>query len=167
MTTWRVVKLARSHPVDEFDCGSDALNRFLIRHALMNQQANASQTYVALADDDVIGYFTLVVGDVSHGEAPERLTRGLARHPVPVMVLARLAVSTEWQGRGIGSALLRDAVRRTLRAADIAGIRALTVHAKDDEARSWYDRFQFAASPTNPLHLYALTKDLRRLTEGD
>lgn len=165
MTTWHVVKLARSHAVDGFDCGSEPLDRFLIRHALQNQQANASQTYVALADEEVIGYFTLVVGDVSHGEAPERLTRGLAQHPVPVMVLARLAVNTSWQGRGIGSALLRDAVLRTLQAADIAGIRALTIHAKDDAARVWYERFQFVAGPTNPLHLYALIKDLRRLIE--
>jgi GNAT superfamily N-acetyltransferase len=165
VTTWRVVKLARSHAVDGFDCGSEPLDRFLIRHALQNQQANASQTYVALADEKVIGYFTLVVGDVSHGEVLERLTRGLARHPVPVMVLARLAVSTSWQGRGIGSALLRDAVLRTLQAADIAGIRALAIHAKDDAARVWYERFQFVAGPTNPLHLYALIKDLRHLIE--
>lgn len=162
MTTYRIAKLARSHAIDAFDCGSEPLNRFLFRYALQNQQANASQTYVALADDEVIGYFTLVVVDVSHGDAPERLTRGLARHPVPVMVLARLAVDTSWQGRGIGAALLRDATLRTLQAADIAGIRALAIHAKDEGARSWSERFDFIQSPTNPLHLFALVKDLKR-----
>src|SRR5450432_3971120 len=79
-------------PIDGFDCGSEALNRFLIRYALQNQQAEASQTYVALADEKVAGYYTLVVGQVEYEGAPERLKKGLARHPVPVMLLARLAI---------------------------------------------------------------------------
>ena len=160
MTDFRVEKLTRSHAVDRFDCGEEALNRFLIRYALPSQQANASQTYVGLADDTVIGFHTLVVGEVAYGDAPERLTKGLARHPVPIMLLARLAVSTDWQGKGVGAGLLRDAVLRTLQAADIAGIRALAVHAKDDAARSFYRRFGFVESPTDPLHLFALIKDL-------
>ncbi|MFN3549524.1 MAG: GNAT family N-acetyltransferase [Mesorhizobium sp.] len=137
-----------------------------MRYALANQQANASQTYVGLADDVVIGFHTLVVGEVAHAGAPERVTRGLARHPVPIMLLARLAVSSHWQGRGVGAGLLRDAVIRTIRAADIAGIRALVVHAKDEEARAFYRRFDFVESPTDPLHLFALMKDLRNLTGG-
>lgn len=163
MTNFRVEKLTRSHAVDRFDCGEEALNRFLIRFALPSQQANASQTYVGLADDSVIGFHTLVVGEVAYADAPERLTKGLARHPVPIMLLARLAVSREWQGKGVGAGLLRDAVLRTLQAADIAGIRALAVHAKDDAARSFYRRFDFVESPTDPLHLFALIKDLRSL----
>jgi len=139
------------------------LNRFLIRFALSNQQANASQTYIGLADDDVIGFYTLVVGEVHYDDAPERLTKGMARHPVPIMLLARLGVSNDWQGKGVGAGLLRDAVLRTLQAADIAGIRALAVHAKDEKARSFYQRFDFVESPTDPLHLFALIKDLRRL----
>lgn len=166
MTSFRVEKLTRGHAVDAFDCGQEALNRFLVRYALANQQANASQTYVGLADDMVIGFHTLVVGEVAHADAPERLSKGLARHPVPVMLLARLAVSSRWQGRGVGAGLLRDAVIRTIRAADIAGIRALVVHAKDDEARNFYRRFDFQDSPTDPLHLFALMKDLRNL-QGD
>jgi len=163
VTNFRVEKLTRSHAVDRFDCGEEALNRFLIRFALPSQQANASQTYVGLADDSVIGFHTLVVGEVAYADAPERLTKGLARHPVPIMLLARLAVSREWQGKGVGAGLLRDAVLRTLQAADIAGIRALAVHAKDDAARSFYRRFDFVESPTDPLHLFALIKDLRSL----
>ncbi|MEX0957546.1 MAG: GNAT family N-acetyltransferase [Rhizobiaceae bacterium] len=163
MTSFRVEKLTRWHAVDEFDCGEEALNRFLIRFALANQQANASQTYVGLADDTLIGFYTLVVGEVAYTDAPERLTKGLARHPVPIMLLARLAVSSDWQGKGIGAGLLRDAVLRTLQAADIAGIRALAVHAKDDAARSFYRRFDFVESPTDPLHLFALIKTLRGL----
>ena len=163
MTVFRVEKLTRRHAVDLFDCDEPALDRFLARFAFPNQQANASQTYVGLADDTVIGFYTLVVGEVAHAEAPERLVKGLARHPVPIMLLARLAVARDWQGKGIGSGLLRDAVLRTLQAADIAGIRALAVHAKDDAARAFYRRFDFVESPTDPLHLFALIKDLRGL----
>jgi GNAT superfamily N-acetyltransferase len=166
VTGFRVEKLARTHAVQSFDCGQEALNRFLVRYAFQNQQVNASQTYVGLADDVVIGFHTLVVGEIAHAGAPERLARGLARHPVPVMLLARLAVSSQWQGRGVGAGLLRDAVIRTIRAADIAGIRALVVHAKDDEARAFYQRFDFEESPTDPLHLFALLKDLRNLYGG-
>jgi len=156
-------KLNRRHSVDAFDCGEEPLNRFLARFAFPNQQANASQTYVGLADDTVIGFYTLVVGEVGYGDAPDRLTKGLARHPVPVMLLARLGVSVDWQGKGIGAGLLRDAFLRTLQAADIAGIRAIVVHAKNDAARAFYQRFDFVESPTDPLHLFALIKDLKNL----
>lgn len=165
MTGFRIEKLRRDHPVDSFTCGRDELDRFLIRYALGNQQANASQTYIGLHDQDVIGFYSLVVGEVAFGDAPERLTKGLARHPVPVMLLARLAVSTAWQGRKIGSGLLKDAMLRTLQAADIGGIRAFAVHAKDDSAKRFYEQFGFVPSPTDPLHLYRLIKDLRRSLE--
>jgi GNAT superfamily N-acetyltransferase len=165
MTGFRIEKLRRDHPVDSFTCGRDELDRFLIRYALGNQQANASQTYIGLHDQEVIGFYSLVVGEVAFGDAPERLTKGLARHPVPVMLLARLAVSTTWQGRKIGSGLLKDAMLRTLQAADIGGIRAFAVHAKDEPAKQFYERFGFTPSPTDPLHLYRLIKDLRRSLE--
>jgi GNAT superfamily N-acetyltransferase len=159
----RIEKLRRDHTVDVFDCGREELNRFLIRFAFPNQQAGASQTYVGLSGDEVIGFYTLVVGQVSYSDAPERLTKGLARHPVPIMLLARLAVGTTWQGRGVGAGLLKDAMRRTLQAADIAGIRAFAVHAKDEEARTYYERFGFIASPSDPFHLFVLIKDLKRI----
>ncbi len=160
---FRIEKLRRDHPVEGFTCGREALDRFLLRHALTNQQANASQTYLGLHDGQVIGFYRLVVGEVAYNDAPERLTQGLARHPVPIMLLARLAVSTTWQGRRIGAGLLKDAMRRTLQAADIGGIRAFAVHAKDAPARRFYEHFGFAPSPTDPLHLFLLIKDLRRL----
>ncbi|WP_352707889.1 GNAT family N-acetyltransferase [Mesorhizobium sp. M0598] len=147
----------------QFDCGEEPLNRFLVRYAFQNQQANASQTYIGLSGEDVIGLYTLVVGEVKYEGAPERSTKGLARHPVPVMLLARLAVGLDWQGKGVGGGLLRDAVLRSLQAADIAGIRAVVVHAKNDGARTFYERYGFAQSPTDPLHLYVLIKDLRSL----
>lgn len=160
MSALRLEKLSRQHAVETFDCGDDALNRYLRRFALPNQTAQAGQTYVALSDDAVIGYFTLVVGSVSHDDAEGRLRKGLARHPIPVMILARLAVARDWQGRGVGAGLLRDAVLRTFAAAEIAGIRALVVHAKTERAREFYLQHGFVPSPTDALHVYALLKDL-------
>lgn len=159
---FRIEKLARQHAIDHFDCGQAALNRFLVRFALPSQQANASQTYLGLADEDVIGFYTLVVGEVAFEDAPERLIKGLAHHPVPVMLLARMAIMKGWQGRGMGAGLLKDAMRRTLQAADIAGIRAFAVHAKDEAASAFYRHFDFLPSPTDPLHLFLLVKELRR-----
>ena len=163
---FRIEKLRRDHPVDGFTCGREELDRFLTRFALANQQAGAAQTYLGLHDAAIIGFYSLVVGEVAYADAPERLIKGLARHPVPIMLLARLTVSNAWQGRGIGASLLKDAMRRTLQAADIAGIRAFAVHAKDAPARRFYEHFGFATSPTDPLHLFLLIKDLRALTAG-
>jgi GNAT superfamily N-acetyltransferase len=162
----RVEKLRADHRLESFDCGRDELNRYLVRYAWQNQQAGAAQTYVGLVDDTLVGYYTLAVGHVLREEAPERLTKGLARHPVPIMLLARLATDRRWQGRGIGKALLKDAMLRTLQAANIAGIRALAVHAKDEAARTFYERFDFVPSPTDPMHLFVLLKDVRRIVSG-
>lgn len=161
-----VEKLCPQHKIEGFDCGREELNRYLLRYAWQNQQAGAAQTYVGLVDDAVIGYHTLAVGQVAQEEAPERLTKGIARHPVPIMLLARLAVDRRWQGQGVGQALLKDAMMRTLQAADIAGIRAFVVHAKDDAARNFYLKFDFIPSPSDPMHLCVLLKDVRRIIAG-
>lgn len=162
----RIEKLRRDHRIDTFDCGQEELNSWLRKHALQNQRANAAQTYVGLAGNVVIGYYSLAVGQIEYVEAPKRLRKGLARHPVPMMLLARLAVQKDWQKKGVGRALLRDAVLRTLQAAGIAGIRALAVHAKDEEARRYYEQFDFVASPTDPLHLFVLLKDIHKRVGG-
>lgn len=156
-----IEKLGRGHDVDAFDCGKEPLNRFLARYALQNQRAEASQTYVAHNGERVVGYYTLVVGEVAYERAGDRLRKGLARHPVPVMVLARLAIATDMQGKGLGTGLLKDAIMRTLNAADIAGIRAIVVHAKDDEAKAFYERYDFSPSITDPYHLHIMLKDAR------
>lgn len=166
MNARSVEKLRPDHAIEDFDCGREALNRYLLRYAWINQQAGAAQTYVGLVGNSVVGYCTLAVGQVSRDEAPERLTKGLARHPVPIMLLARLAVAVSAQGQGVGKALLRDAMQRTLQAADIAGIRAFAVHAKDAEARAFYEKFDFTPSPTDPMHLFVLLKDVRRIVSS-
>ena len=163
---WLIQKLDRIHLVEDFDCGHDDLNRFISRFALNSQSAGSAQTYVALADEKVVGYYSLAVGAVAHSQAPTRMVKGLARHPVPVMLLARLAVDNGAKRKGLGAALLHDALARTLQAAEIAGIRAVIVHAKDNEARRFYEHFNFDPSPTDPYHLHLLIKDLLKASKG-
>ena len=158
-----IEKLRRDHPVEDFDCGQQELNRFLRRFAWQNQQAGSSQTYVGMAGTAIAGFDTLAVGQVTYHEAPARMTKGLPRHPVPIMLLARLATDRRWQKQGVGKALLKDAMLRTLQAADIAGIRAFVVHAKDEDAREFYQHFDFVPSPADPMHLFVLLKDVRRI----
>jgi len=162
----RVEKLRPDHPIESFNCGREELNRYLQRFAWQNQRAGAAQTYLGLSGDAIIGYYTLAVGHVTREEAPERLSKALARHPVPIMLLARLAIDHRWQGQGVGKALLKDAMLRTLQAADMAGVRAFAVHAKDEEARRFYLKFDFIPSPSDPMHLFVLLKDVRRLVSS-
>jgi GNAT superfamily N-acetyltransferase len=143
-----------------FDCGNDALNRFIKLYALPGQRAGKSQTYVAATGPEIIGYHTLVVGQVAHDDAPDRLAKGLPRHPVPVIILARLAVDQTWQGKGLGAALVVDAMRRILQAADIAGVRAMVVHAKDEVAQRFYEYLGFVPFTGKPLTLNRLLKDI-------
>ena len=161
-----IEKLLPTHEVDGFDCGKEPLNGFLKRFALVNQRNDSSLTYVACRGQRVVGYYSLAVGAVLHEAAPGRVAKGLARHPVPVMLLTRLAVDRTEQGTGIGTGLLKDALLRTVQAADIAGIRALLVHAKDEKAKAWYLKYGFEPSPTDPLHLFLLLKDVRAIV-GD
>ncbi|TMW78000.1 GNAT family N-acetyltransferase [Thauera sp. UPWRP] len=156
-------KLAASDIVEGFDCGHPALNQYLARYAFLNLRANSAQTYVCCAASSVVGFYSLAVGSVEGDNAPARVTKGLARHAVPVMLLARLAVDKDHQGKGLGQALLKDALLRTAQAADVAGIRCLLVHAKDDAAQRWYESWEFERSPTDPYHLFLMLKDLNAL----
>ncbi len=156
-------KLAADDRLDAFDCGEPALNHFLRRYAWISQRANSAQTYVCHLQGEVVGFYSLSVGSVVPEHAPSRITTGLARHPVPVMLLARLAVDQHHQGKGLGRALLKDALLRTAQAAEIAGIRALLVHAKEAKAQDWYRSFDFEPSPTDAYHLFLLLKDLKAL----
>ena len=156
-----IEKLHRTHNVEQFTGGQPELDRFLIRYALQAQQSNSSQTYVAVSGDEVVGFYTIVAGEVQHAQAPERIVKGMSRHPIPLLVLARFAVHVNAQGRGIGSGLLLDALGRTLQVADVIGVRALAVHAKDDRAVAFYRHFGFTPSPTDTRHLFMIIKDIR------
>jgi GNAT superfamily N-acetyltransferase len=162
----QIAKLALAHDPTSFDCGNDALNRFIKLHALPGQRAGISQTYVAAQGQDIAGYHTLVVGHVAYDDAPERLAKGLPRHPVPVIILARLAVDQNWQGKGLGAALVVDAMRRILQAAEIAGVRAMVVHAKDEAVQQFYEHLGFVPFPGKPLTLYRLLKDIRAMRDS-
>jgi len=160
-----IEKLRRDHVLDAFDCGKDDLNSFLKRQAWNNQQANSAQTYVLARELAVFGYYSLAAGSITHEDATARVKKGLARHPIPVILLARLAVDASLQGKGVGPALLKDALRRAAQAADTIGARAVLVHAKDHNAASFYRHFNFEPSPSDPYHLLLIMKDLRQIME--
>jgi GNAT superfamily N-acetyltransferase len=159
------VRLSKHHIVEGFDCGYPQLNEWLQRYAWQNQQANTARTFVVCVENRVVGFYSLAVGAVDHIDAPQRVKKGLARHPIPVMILARLAVDLRYQGMGIGRGLLKDSLLRTINASDYAGIRAILVHAKDEKARTFYQQFDFEPSPIDPLKLMLLLKDAKKTVE--
>lgn len=154
--------LGAQHLLEGFDCGKPALNDWLLRHARQAQGSGSAKTFVVADDDRVVGYFSLTVGQVDTLDAPERIRKGMGQYPVPVVILARLAVSAQDQGRGIGFGMLQDAIRRTLLIAEHAGIRAMLTHPIDAEAARFYTRFGFITSPLREQQLLLLLKDARR-----
>jgi GNAT superfamily N-acetyltransferase len=159
---FEIENLRREHDVARFDCGNAALNTWLHKYAWTNQRADSARTYVALAADRVVGYYALTTGSVHKHETPERIARGMANHPIGIVLLARLAVDTTQQGKGLGKALLFDALTRVEEAADIVAVRAVMVHAIDEPARRFYEHFEFDRSPVDPFQLLLLLKDLRK-----
>ena len=145
-------KLSPKHDFTHFQCGEPALDDWLRRRALQNEESGASRTYVLCAGNRVVGYYALAVGAVAHADAPGRVRRNMP-DPVPVMIIGRLAIDQTMQGQSIGPALLRDAVLRTMQAAEIAGIRAILVHAISDRAKRFYEKWGFVSSPVDPMTL--------------
>jgi GNAT superfamily N-acetyltransferase len=145
-------KLRPDHDLSEFECGEPSLDDWLRRRALQNEESGASRSYVVCAGQQVVGYYALAVGAVAHAGTSGRIKRNMP-DPVPVMIIGRLAVHQDFQGRKIGPGLLRDAVLRTLQAAEIAGIRAILVHAISDRARQFYEDCGFIPSPIDPMTL--------------
>jgi GNAT superfamily N-acetyltransferase len=159
----KVEAIAESHDLSRFDCGGhESLNEWLKRFAVTNQKNESSRTYVVHRNRAVVGYYSISAGSVSVEDAPARVAKGLARHPIPVILLARLAVDKHEKGTGLGKALLKDALARIAQAADIVGARAVLVHAIDEPARKFYEHFDFEPSPVHELQLMLLLKDLRK-----
>ncbi len=154
--------LGPQHRLEGFDCGKPTLNDWLVRHARQAQGSGSAKTFVVSENDRVSGYFSLTVGQIDTLDAPERIRKGMGQYPVPVVILARLAVGLQDQGRGIGIGLLQDAIRRTLLIAEQAGIRAMLTHPIDEDAVKFYARFGFIASPLREQQLLLLLKDARR-----
>ena len=155
--------LAVGHLLEGFDCGKPALNDWLVRHARQAQASGSAKTYVVVDADRVMGYFSLTVGQADAVEVPERIRKGMGSYPIPVVILARLAVSLPDQGKGIGIGMLQEAIRRTMAVAEQAGVRALLTHPIDDVASRFYQRFGFEPSPIREQQLLLLLKDARRL----
>jgi len=144
--------LEESHDLDLFHSGNGSLDEWLRRRARSNQVSGASRTYVIAVERRVVGYYCLASGALDLADAPGSVRRNMP-DPIPMAVLGRLAIDREWQGKGLGAALLQDAVLRTSQAASIMGIRGLLVHAISDEAKAFYEHYGFQCSPNHPMTL--------------
>jgi GNAT superfamily N-acetyltransferase len=158
-------KLSPEHDCSSFDSGETSLDDWLRRRALPNEASGASRTYVVCAGKTVAGYYSLAVGAAAHPEVTGKVRRNMP-DPIPVMILARLAVDKTFQAQGLGAGLLKDAVLRTIQAAEIAGIRALLVHALTDRARRFYERWGFVSSPVHPLTVMITLAEAEKILSG-
>jgi GNAT superfamily N-acetyltransferase len=155
-------KISPEHDLSEFNSGEPALDDWLRRRAVRNEESGASRTYIVRAGNKVTGYYSLAAGAVAHAESPGRIRRNMP-DPIPVMILGRLAVDRGFQGQGIGAGLLKDAILRTLQAAEIGGIRAVLVHAISESAKRFYEAKGFRASPVDPMTLMITLDDAERI----
>jgi GNAT superfamily N-acetyltransferase len=153
--------LEKYHDVAGFDCGATPLNDYLQKYALLNQQNRSARTYVVLNGNNVLGYYSLAAASVQHEAATARVSMGLAKHPIPMILLARLAVDLTQKGKGLGSALLKHALLQSLHASDIVGCRGVVVHPKDLAAQAFYRNHGFESSPIDEFHLFLLMKDIQ------
>jgi predicted N-acetyltransferase YhbS len=158
------ILLTSDHNTVNFNCEVSALNLFLQKYALTNNQNNSVKTFVATNNENqVIGYYSLVAASVEHLQVPPRIKKGLGKYPIPVILIARLAVDINYQKIGLGKGLLKDALLRCLSVQSQIGVRAILVHAKDEKAKQFYQKFGFESSPIDEYHLYLLIKDIQKM----
>lgn len=157
--------LAEDHLTEGFNSGETALDDWLLRRARANQVSGASRTYVACEGKRVLGYYALASGSITQAEVPGRFRRNMPE-PIPVAVLARLAVDRGYQGRGLGRALFRDAARRVAHAASAIGIRGIVVHAISEHARRFYIALGFDPCPREAMTLVVTLRDILATLEG-
>jgi GNAT superfamily N-acetyltransferase len=158
----RLVLLSADHDLSGFDCGNDELNRWLVDHALASQKADLARTYLALRGETVAAYVSLTTGSIRHEAAPRRYARGMPRHPIPTILIARLAVDRRHQGQRLGSRLLAEALRLAVAASNTAAARLVVVDAIDERAAAFYRRWGFIDVPENPHRLFRKISDIRR-----
>jgi GNAT superfamily N-acetyltransferase len=164
MTYTAPIHLTSEQNTESFDCGEVSLNRWLKERAIDSEANGAARTYVVCVENQVVGYYCLSTGSIVRAQAPRKIRRNMP-DPMPVLVLGRLAVDLNHQGKGIGSALIKDAVLRTLQASEIAGIRALLVHALNDSVKQFYEQCGFVPSPIYPLTLMLSLADTKKSFE--
>jgi ribosomal protein S18 acetylase RimI-like enzyme len=154
--------ISQDDDTSQFSCGDEVYDRWLQRFALPNHFGGGARTYVTLLGAQVVGYYALAAASIQHADVTHRVAHGMPR-PVPAVLLARLAIDQKEQHRGLGSHLVRDAITRTVEAAEIVGIRILLVHADTDALCGFYQGLDFERSPTNPMHLMLLLKDAKAI----
>jgi predicted N-acetyltransferase YhbS len=156
----RLERLDAHHDLAAFDSGNGELDGWLLRHALAAQKMDSARSFVLTRSQLVVGYFSLTMGSVLRQDAPAKLVRGLPAYPVGMVLLARLAVDQGEQGKGLGAALLAEALRKAVTAGDAAAARLVVVDAIDEDAVRFYERHGFIAVPEHPLRLYRRTRDV-------
>ncbi len=157
--------ISDKHDASTFDCGHATLNDWLQQRAIKNARKGASRTFVVCKGNTIIGYYSLAVGAVAREEASSKVRRNMPE-PIPVMVLGRLAVGTQWQGKDIGVGMLKDAIMRTLIVAEQAGIRAILVHALSEEAKRFYLHCGFHKSPINDMTVMIALDEARKIFDA-
>jgi GNAT superfamily N-acetyltransferase len=164
----RLLDLKDLQLADGFDCGTPVLNEWLRLYAWPNQKGGSARVYVSLdtAQGLIAGFYCLAGGAVQHKDAPKRVSQGLARHPIPVVLIGRLAVDQRYAGQGIGRFLIQDAFRRIIQTADSVDVRAVIVQAKNDSAAKFYRKLGFQAFDSDPMLFFQLVKDIRKSYEG-
>lgn len=165
MTELRLVLLSADHDLSGFDCGNDELNRWLLDHALASQKADLARTYLVLGGAVVTAYVSLTTGSIRREAAPKRYARGMPRYPLPIILIARLAVDQRYQRQRLGSRLLAEALRLSIAASDTAAARLVVVDAIDEQTAAFYRRWGFIDVPENPHRLFRKISDIRRSLE--
>jgi uncharacterized protein (DUF1778 family)/GNAT superfamily N-acetyltransferase len=154
------IPLLEQHKLDDFDCGSPSLDQWLRRRALSNQSSGATRTFVVVEDDKVVAFYALASGAIAAADAPGHFRRNMP-DPIPIVLLARLAVARAFQGKGLGRSLLRDAGQRVVQAAETLGIRGIVVHAASQEAKDFYEAIGFTESVADPMMLLITLANIR------
>ena len=165
MSALRLVLLTADHDLTGFDSDNTQLDSWLCDHALASQRADLARTYLVLLSEAIVAYVSLTTGSIHAEAAPRRYARGMPRHPIPTILIARLAVDQQHQGRGLGSRLLSEVLRRAVQTSDVVAARLVVVDAIDDRAAAFYRPWGFIDIPENPHRLFRKISDIRRSLE--
>lgn len=163
MTLKKPEPLNKDHNLTDFNSNYSELDEWLKKYAFQAKTSGSANTFIVTDNNLVVGFYSLTVGQVDVDDASERIKKGMGKYPIPVVILARLAVLHTYQGKGIGKALLKDAILKTLQIAEQGGVRALLVHAIDEKAETFYKRFGFESSPIRENQLLLLLKDAKKV----
>lgn len=163
MTLKNPEALNKDHDLIGFNSNYTELDDWLKKYAFQAKASGSASTFIVADNNLVVGFYSLTVGQVDIDEASERIKKGMGKYPIPVVILARLAVHHAYQGKGIGKGMLKDAILRTFQIAEQGGVRALLVHAIDEKANAFYKRFGFESSPIRENQLLLLLKDGKKI----